>query len=102
MAKSIAISILATSLMLSHLSTSSQEAVIDCTVLRETDKAVMVEYLDEKGQPTGKTSWMPKRALDHKTILGQEVYVVNEWFETLDGVCIDQDHEFFGYMTDKA
>lgn len=101
MSKSIAITILATSLMLTHLSTEAKESIIDCVVIRETDKAVMVEYIDKDGVKTGTTSWLPKRSLEHKTILDQEVFIVAEWFETMDGVSIDEDFECFGYMTDK-
>lgn len=101
MAKSINISVLATSIILVHLSAPTQAAVIDCVVLRETDLAVMIAFLDEDQAQTGKTSWLPKKALEHKTVLGSEVYEVYEWFETLDGVSIDSEHEHFGYMVDR-
>lgn len=101
MSKSVPVSVPATSLFLEHLSTKEKLAVIDVEVIRETEKAVMV-ILQDHDEPTSESQWLPKKALTHKSIMGQEVYVVSEWFETMDNVCIDKLHEELGYTTDRG
>lgn len=100
MAKSIPITFAATSIVLCHLSSAESQAVIDIEVIRETDLAVMAEFIKEDGQRSGECQWMPKKALVNETVLGEKIFIVKEWFETLDGVHIDDMHKCYGYMTE--
>ena len=82
--KSISITIAATSLILAGKTDASGIGFIDCIVQRETEKAIMVD-------------WLPKKALTASKILGQDVYTVAEWFEKLDHGQIDDYFNDYGY-----
>lgn len=99
MAKAIAITFAASSMVLAHISSAEQQTVIDIEVVRETEKAVMIEFHSEDGTASGEVQWLPKKALINENILGEDVFIVKEWFETLDGVCIDEKAKEFGYQT---
>lgn len=99
MAKAIAITFAATSMVLSHISSAEQQTVIDIEVIKETEKAVLVGFKDEGGDCVGESQWLPKKALIKETILSDKVFIVKEWFETLDNVCIDKLAEDYGYQT---
>lgn len=96
--KSVKISILATSLILAQLSDGNQIAFLDIEVLRETEKAVLVEFQDKDGIKSGETEWLPKKALAHKKLMGEDVYTVIDWFsEHVDHGQISGYYDKFGY-----
>lgn len=99
MAKAIAITFAATSMVLAHISSAEQQTVMDIEVIRETEKAVMVDIKNADGNSVGEAQWLPKKALIKETILGDKVFIVKEWFETLDNVCIDELAKEYGYQT---
>ncbi len=99
--KSIKISILATSLILAQLSTAESIAFLDIEVLRETEKAILVEFQDQDGVKSGETEWLPKKAIAHKKLMGEDVYTVIDWFsEHIDHGQIRGYYDSYGYAVE--
>ena len=97
--KSVTISILATALIVSSKTTCGNVAFIDITVLRETEKAILIEVNDIQEQPTGETEWLPKKALTASKIMGNDVYSVSDWFnEKIDHDKLNGLYAKYGYL----
>lgn len=99
MSTSISITLLATSLIIASKSSAGAVAFLDIEVIRETDKAILVEFKNIEELPTGKTEWLPKKALIPSKIIGQDVYTVADWFnERIDHDQLNHYFDLFGYM----
>ena len=95
---SITITLLASSLIIASKSSQGAVAFLDIEVLRETEKAILVEFKDIQEQTTGKTEWLPKKSLVASKIMGQDVYTVADWFnERIDHDMLNGYYEDFGY-----
>ncbi len=94
MSNSVPVTFKATSIVLKYESDDTALALIDIEVLRQTDKAVLVQVLDAAGNPTDLSDWLPLSMIgdrdkedgtpgaqgQEQQILKETVFVVNAWF----------------------
>ncbi len=83
MSTQVNISLAVTALLLASETTSESITFIDVEVIRQTEKAVLVVFKDEDGEPTKETEWLPLKALQASKMLGQDIYTVSGWFNDL-------------------